>query len=356
MAADQYCTYFDHRYAHLGLTMIQSLRRHGGDGTVWVFCLTEEAERIVAQFGLPGVETVPLAALEAHFPGLAGAREDRSTIEYYFTLSPHVVRYVFDKAPDAQRVAYLDSDLYFFGPVVEIWACMGDAPVAIIPHNWHRRGDHFSKFGLYNVSWNSFSRSAQGLRCLDFWQSSCLEWCRDVPDGERFADQGYLSRFHEFAPDLAIVTHKGCDLAPWNIGGFDIRLRDGRVWVDEQPLLFFHFHAFKKDIGGRWYNGHWHYRAGTSRTVRDHIYRPYLQALVRVRAFVAPMLPKPGAGEAARLAQLRRNLGGAGFRAKVYRIAERAARIVDLVTGRAIREPLADQAPASASNSARSRT
>jgi hypothetical protein len=352
MSSDQYCVYFDHRYAVRGLTMIGSLRARGGAGPVWVLCLSQEAEAIVAAFDMGDIRIVPLERLERHFPGLADARSDRSTIEYYFTLTPFIVRYVFDMAPEAKRVAYLDSDLYFFGPVAEIWACMGDAPVAIIPHNWHRRGDSLARFGLYNVSWTSFSRSPQGLRCLQYWQASCREWCRDVCEPGRFADQGYLDRFHEHAPDLAIVTHKGCDLAPWNIGQFDIRFRDGRLWVDEQPLLFFHFTAFKKDIGGRWYNGHWLYRAGTSATVRDRIYRPYLQALVSARARVAPLLPKAGD----ETAPLKRKEGGGGFKARAYRIAERAARILDLVTGKAIKEPRADQAPASASNSARSRT
>ena len=120
MPADQYCTYFDHRYAGQALAMIRSLRAQGGTGTVWALCLSEAAEAIVHQFGLADVRTVRLAEVEAHFPGLAAAKADRSTIEYYFTLTPHIVRYVFDRAPDAKRVAYLDGDLYFFGTAVRI--------------------------------------------------------------------------------------------------------------------------------------------------------------------------------------------------------------------------------------------
>jgi hypothetical protein len=337
MSVDQYCVYFDHRYAAPGLAMIRSLRIHGGSGTVWIFCLSVEAEAIVAKFNVPDVRVVALNQLEQHFLTLAAARYDRSTIEYYFTLTPHVIQYVFDHAQEARRVAYLDSDLYFFGPADQVWQACGDAPVAIIPHNFHKGAEHLAKYGRYNVGWVSFARSEQGMSCLDFWASSCRDWCRDTPDAGRFADQGYLDSFHRFAPDLAVIRHKGCNTGPWNVGRYDFRVVDGRVWVDKDPLIFFHFTGFKKDLAGRWFNSHWLYRTGTTAVVRDHIYRPYLSALLAARAFVAPMMPAPSPDEST---QLKRNRGGGiGTKARAYKVAERAFRILDLVTGKAIKEP-----------------
>ena len=334
MTSDHYCTYFDHRYAAPGLAMLRSLREQGGDGPVWVFCLSPEAEQVVAGFGLDGVRIVPLAALERHFPALAAAKADRSRIEYYFTLTPHVIRYVFDHAPEAQRVAYLDGDLYFFGPVADMWRAAGDAPVAIIPHNFHRRAEHLARHGTYNVVWVSFRRSRQCDACLDYWASSCRDWCRDTPEPGRFADQGYLDSFHLHAPDLIVIRHKGCNVGPWNVGRYRFRLGDGRVWVDEDPLIFFHFTGFKQGLAGRWYNSHRLYRTGTPAVVRDQVYRPYLAALLAARAFVAPLMPSsPEAG------QLKRNRGGGvGLKARAYQAAEQAFRLLDLVTGKSIKE------------------
>jgi hypothetical protein len=334
--ADHYCSYFDHRYAAQGLAMIRSVRAQGGTGPFWVLCLSEEAEAIVHQFGLPDVRTVRLDQVEAHFPGLAAAKADRSTIEYYFTLTPHIVRYVFDQAPEAERVAYLDGDLFFFGPPDAVWAEMGAAPVAIIPHNFHKGAEHLGKYGRYNVGWVSFARSEQGLACLDYWAASCRDWCHDVPDGGRFADQGYLDRFHDFAPDLAVIAHKGCNLGPWNVGGYDIRAADGGVTVDGEPLLFFHFTGFKKGLAGRWYNSHRIYRTGTSAVVRDFIYRRYLAALLASQRAVAPFMPAE-TGQKPVLA--RKRGGGAGLKARLYTIAEGGFRLLDLATGKALAEP-----------------
>jgi hypothetical protein len=336
MPADHYCTYFDHRYAAQGLAMIRSVRAQGGGGPVWVLCLSLEAEAIVRHFGLPDVRIVRLGEVEDHFPALPAAKDDRSTIEYYFTLTPHIIRYVFDRALDAQRVAYLDGDLYFFGTPDLVWREMGDAPVAIIPHNFHKGAEHLGKYGRYNVGWVSFSRSEQGLACLDFWAASCRNWCHDVPDDGRFADQGYLDQFHEHAPELAAIRHKGCNLGPWNVGSYDIRVMDGAVRVDGQPLLFFHFTGFKKGLAGRWYNSHRIYRTGTSAVVRDHIYRPYLAALVAAQQAVAPFTPQEVGG---RPVLARKRGGGIGLKARLYRVAEGGFRLLDLATGKALAEP-----------------
>jgi hypothetical protein len=333
MPADHYCTYFDHRYAALGLTMLRSLRRQGGTGPVWVLCLDEAAERIIASAGLDDIRIVPLKELERHFAGLEGARQDRSIIEYYFTLTPHIIGFVFDCAPDAQRVAYLDCDLHFFGPVAEVWRAVGEAPAAIIPHNFNRGAQHLAKYGTYNVGWVSFARNDQGRRCLEFWMSSCREWCRDISDNGRFADQGYLDRFHEFAPDLAVLRHKGFNLAPWNVGRYDISLADGRVFADEDPLIFFHFTGFKKGFAGRWFNSHRGYRTRTTNVMRDHIYRPYLSELIESREFVLPLLPPERP-------ELKRNRGGGGnFRAWLFKVSLGSLRILDFLTGKSVQEP-----------------
>jgi hypothetical protein len=337
MSSDHYCTYFDHRYAARALAMIQSLRDQGGEGPVWVLCLDEQAEMLTAAFPVDDVRVVQLAAIEAHFPGLATARGNRSLLEYYYTLTPHIMRYVFDKAPEAERVAYLDGDLFFFGPVEEMWRESGDAPAVIIPHNFSRGAAHLAKYGTYNVGWVGFRRSEQGFACLDFWASSCREWCYSRLVDGRFADQGYLDRFVEFAPDLAIVHHKGCNLGPWNIARYDIRLAGGRVRVDEDPLVFFHFNGFQKGLAGRWYNPHRIYRTGTSKVMRNHIYRPYLDALVDARAKTAELMERLFAQGTSVLAPYRGS--GSPLKARLYAMVQRMLQAYDLVTGKSLVEP-----------------
>jgi len=327
--------YFDHRYAGMGLSLLRSLREHGATGTAWALCLSEEAVRLVGQFNVEDVRAVSLDAIEAQFPSLATAKADRSTLEYYFTMTPHILRYVFDHAPDAERVAYLDSDLFFFGPVATIWNEVGDAPVALIPHNFHTRARRYARFGTYNVGWVSFHRDPQGLACLDYWAQSCRDWCRDTPEPGRFADQGYLDHFDQIAPDMTIIRHPGCNLAPWNIANHTISFDGARVTVDSDPLIFFHFAGFKQGLGGYWFNSHRTYYTGTSRVVRDHIYRPYLAARHLAQNYV--LARSPLLSRERRLPRQRG--GGVALRARLVKIAETMFRLLDLATGKALPNP-----------------
>jgi hypothetical protein len=339
---DHYCTYFDHRYAVPGLAMLHSLRDQGAVGTLWVLCLTCEAEEIVRQLAPVDTKLVLLAELEAHFPDLRPCRSDRSLIEYYFTLTPHIVQYVFDSAPEAERVAYLDGDQFFFGPPAAVWYEAADAPVAIIPHNFQPAARHLEKYGTYNVGWVSFSRSEQGQACLDFWRESCRDWCYDLPDEGRFADQGYLDRFVEFAPDLAVIEHKGCNAGPWNVGRSEIHLKHGCVLIDADPLIFFHFTGFKKGLFGRWYNSHRLYRTANTTAIRDGIYRPYLAALSRIRPEVQERfaaLPSTAPPSTGVPSLARKRGGGQRLNTALFGAASQVYRFIDWASGWSLREP-----------------
>jgi hypothetical protein len=102
---------------------------------------------------------------------------------------------------------------------------------------------------------------------------------RDTPEPGRFADRAYLDSFHLHAPDLAVIRHKAA-MSGVERRRYRFRREGGRIWGDEDPLIFFHFTGFKQGLAGRWYNSHRLYRAGTPAVVRDHIYRPYLAALL----------------------------------------------------------------------------
>ena len=99
--------------------------------------------------------------------------------------------------------------------------------------------------GIYNVGWVTFRRDEFGLECLEWWRERCLEWCYDKMEEERFADQKYLNDWPDRFRGVVVLQHKGAGLAPWNWMNYHIRFHDQRITVDNQPLIFFHFHGLK---------------------------------------------------------------------------------------------------------------
>jgi len=294
MTKRPYCTYVDHRYLPRALALIDSIRSHGCRDEIWVCCLSPEAREGLTAVALPGVIAVDIAELEREYPRLVEVKKDRTVLEYYFTCSPLLIEYIFRKSPDAETVTYLDSDLFFFGDPERVHREIGEAPVAIIPHNLTRSQKWREKYGHYNVGWVSFRRSEEGLACLTWWKERCLEWCYTRVEDGRYADQGYLDSFPQVAPHTRILTNKGFNTAPWNIGNYRIR-SDGRdVFLDDEPLVFFHFHGVRRGFRYFYFGNHRRYRAPFSFVTRNRIYRPYIARLLLAEAALQEKLPAGG--------------------------------------------------------------
>ena len=333
MTSRVYATCFDHRYLPRGLALIESLRRHGCNDPVFVLCFNQLAMDAMRKLALDNVRLVDFAELEAVYPGLAAARENRATIEYYYTCTPAITEYALLQTPEASAVAYLDADLWFFDDPELVFGLMGEAPVAIIPHNFAPSRKSAERFGIYNVGWVGFARSSEGLNCLAWWHERCAEWCYGRIDGDRFADQGYLNHFAQVAAGTRILTHKGVNTAPWNIDNYQVSSRDGRVWLDGDPLIFFHFHGVDRHLGIFYFDNHRLYGAQYNAIIRNHLYRPYIAALLGKEALARQILPQAGQGRVDLRGSRFLGLDLKNLRRKAMRLA---FEIMDLAQGRPI--------------------
>lgn len=83
-----------------------------------------------------------------------------------------------------------------------------------------------------------------GLERLGVWAEKSIEWCYhahgDKPD--QFGNQKYLDVWPE-VEGVHVIEHKGANLAPWNQIQYSYSVRDGVFYVDEYPVVFYHFHG-----------------------------------------------------------------------------------------------------------------
>lgn len=288
MSMRAYCTYFDHRYLPKGLAMIRSLRRYVPDANVWVLCLSSQAQAMLEEMGEPGVHTIILPDFEAGDNDLAKAKADgRSTIEYYFTLTPSLILYVMHAAPEAGIVTYLDGDLWFLSDPQVVYREMGQDSVLIIPHGFEASMKHLEQHGAYNVGWISFRQDADGKACLEWWRQRTNEWCFDRVEDGRFADQGYLDQFPHLFGGVHILANQGANLAPWNVAARTISVSDGILRANGDQVLFFHFHGLKRLEGDEYLTSHGLYKARLTPLVHNFLYRPYLREIQAIEREVA---------------------------------------------------------------------
>lgn len=286
-----FCTYFDRNYLTRGLALYRSIQRTCPSFELWILCLDTSCYRVLSDLKLPGMHLIPLEELEKNDRQLYAVKGTRSLLEYYFTCSPCLPSFVLSQHAYVDRITYLDADLYFFRDPSDLFDEIEPSSIAIIPHRFHPTFVDREQFGIYNVGWVSFRRDEPGMACLSTWRAQCLDWCYVRSEVDRFADQKYLDRWPASFANVAVVQHKGANLAPWNVANYHIRHDGSGVCVDNEPLIFFHFHYLKQV--NKWvYNpGLAEYKTSLIRVLRNHIYVPYIRALREAEAEIHAVLP-----------------------------------------------------------------
>lgn len=248
-----YCTYFDHNYLRKALLMYLSLRRHSRPqrAVLVVLALSERCEQILARLALPDLMVIPLAQAEAHEPRLLVAKANRRTVEYFFTLTPWLIELALEACPEAQRATYLDSDLYFYSSPQPLWLEIGDAPMAFVEHRFAPGYTDKVIFGRFNVGWNTFDRTPHASSALRWWGERCLEWCYDRVEGEKFADQGYLTTLERQFGGVHALRYPGVNLAQYNLANYQLSLRANRPWADGLPVIYWHMHSTREQPDGQ---------------------------------------------------------------------------------------------------------
>lgn len=274
-----FCTFFDSNYLIKGLALYRSLVRHAASFSLWVLCFDDLAYKTLKILSLPGIVPISLKDFEEGDEELIHAKKNRSRIEYYFTCTPSLPLHIFKNCPEVDVITYVDADLFFFSDPSPIYEELGDNSILIVGHRFPAHHRQLERFGIYNVGLLSFRRDNNGLQCLNWWRKSCIEWCYDRIENGRFADQKYLDDWPTRFSRVVVLQHKGAGLAPWNVVGYTVGLKNGQVLIDSQSLVFFHFHGLKQ-IGRLVYDPNLvRYGVHTDLLLKRYIYNPYIREL-----------------------------------------------------------------------------
>jgi hypothetical protein len=278
-----FCTYFDSNYLPRALCLLESLEHHSPEFTIYMLCLDNECYMKIKGLNRPNVIPFTLNELEENDKELEGTKAGRSRLEYYYTCGPAFICYLLDREPGISIITYLDADMYFYSSPEPLFEVFEGHSIGVVGH-------HLPEFrkseqeGLYNVGWITFKRDERGLACLNWWRDRCIEWCYERFEDGKYADQRYLDQWPRLFKGFYEFTHHGANVAAWNVGDYQFSLRDGHVYVDNDLLIFYHYHGFKKIIW-RIYNTS---LAMTFRppspVLKQHVFHEYIEKLVRCSA------------------------------------------------------------------------
>ena len=274
-----FCTHFDKNYIPYGLCLLDSLNKWASNFTLHIICMDTYTHEYLKNSNKSNIKIYLIEDLENEINGLKTAKKNRNKVEYFFTCSPAVCKYVLLKNSDISSITYLDSDLYFFSSPSLIFDEIADHSIAIIEHRFHWITKRQIKYGKFNVGWVTFKNDNEGNKCLDQWLRDCINWCYQKVDEERYGDQKYLDKWPSMYKNLKIVQNIGANVAIWNIKNYKLKLKKNLVYINDSPLIFYHF-ANIFQISSYKYNTNLS-RVFVSLTgvLKNNIYKPYLEKL-----------------------------------------------------------------------------
>jgi hypothetical protein len=271
-----FCTFFDHRYLLKGLALYRSMRQHCPEQDLWIVCFDDISYTTLSKMSLPHLHLIRLSDFEDE--ELLAIKSSRSPAEYCFTCTPSVPLYVLGLEPKLEAVFYIDADMFFYSDPSPIWEEFTGHSIVIVGHRFSPKDAYKAqRHGIYNVGLAGFRRDENALECLTWWRQRCIEWCYARSTGDRFADQKYLDDWPVRFQNVVVAQHKGVGLAPWNMKNYAVTSRDGQIFVDDQPLVLYHFHTFRElgRLTFSLFSRDYSLRRGPVRL----IYRPYVSAI-----------------------------------------------------------------------------
>jgi hypothetical protein len=226
--------------------MISSLTQYLRDGDeVVVLAMDDAVARTLPRLALKHVRIVNVEMLgDAELMAL---RYERAPREFCWTCTPAFASWMVGNSQEGDLVVYLDADLFFFRDPRLLFEELDDGGnILVHEHRYSPDRAHFEPTsGRFNVGLVAFRVGPEARACAQRWRAQTVEKCVLDPDNGYCGDQGYLNEWPAIYPGLRILRNIGGGVAPWNVNQYRIAGSDGQPIVDDEPVVFFHYHALE---------------------------------------------------------------------------------------------------------------
>lgn len=237
-----FCTYFDSYYMVKGLALYRSLERVSDDFHLYVMAFDKDCYDRLNSLKLPHMTIELIDDIET--PELLAVKPTRSIGEYCWTCGPTVIKHFLDRY-NLDDITYLDSDLMFLSNPKIVAEEVGSASVAITEQGI---GEKEAKlYGKFCVQYLTFKNDTNGNAALSWWKDSCIKWCFQRIEENKFGDQKYLDEFPKRWENVYVIQNLGVGIAPWNMHRYAYKDNSFIYNGKEYLFVFFHMHGVKLD-------------------------------------------------------------------------------------------------------------
>ena len=173
-------------------------------------------------------------------------------IEFNTAVKPYFLDYLLNKYGVGTKVYYIDPDIKLYSGINYLNKLLDESDIVLTPNLTEMPeevdlGELASlRHGLFNLGFIGVKYSAEGLRFVEWWKKRLRDHCLiDKPRGI-FVDQKWVDIAVLFFKGLHIASHKGLNMAWWNLSERKLIESEGKYFVNDlsEELVFFHFSGY----------------------------------------------------------------------------------------------------------------
>jgi hypothetical protein len=156
---------------------------------------------------------------------------------------------------DPEILVYLDTDICVYSSFSIIEQELLGSSILITPHflkpvpndgKYPLERDVLNS-GLYNGGFFAVRNDNESKTFFKWWQDRLFtQGFNNVCEG-MMVDQLWLNLVPIYFLRSKILRHPGCNLAYWNLPARKLEFLNGKYFVNDQPLIFFHFSGYRID-------------------------------------------------------------------------------------------------------------
>lgn len=274
-----FVTFCDINYLSRALTLIESIRQSGNCSEIYIAAVDQESFSKIARLNLNRVKVVLLENIEIEFPELSVAKLNRSILEYFFCLTPFLLKYLIAHTNNP-LVGYIDADIWFFSNPANIPNNVREYDLSLVTHNFPKHLTHMNKYGINNVGFMYFRRNKKGLVALNWWADKCIKSTSiSNSSSEIYGDQKYLDRIAELDVEIETFDGNGHNVAPWNCNKVNyvennLHIKNGA------EIKYYHFSGLRKYKNFSLL-GFSSYGWSPNQNMKKRIYANYIKSLIK---------------------------------------------------------------------------
>ncbi len=178
-----------------------------------------------------------------------------------------------------RKIFYFDPDIKMFGSIDGLSSRLDECDALLTPHcteeGISEADIHYNEVsslahGVFNLGFFGVRGGPNGRRIVDFWCRRMLAHCIDDHARGLFTDQKWFNLLPALFDNVHILRDRAFNVASWNISTRPITKRGSQYLAGGEPLIFFHFSGYDKDVPRRMFEVFGRYNDGINEIIGDY--------------------------------------------------------------------------------------